>query len=191
MSDMAEVHQALEAAGTFDGYSTVLLVCTSQYPTPPDEANLARLRTLRGAFPNLLVGFSDHTRDHVAAAVAVAYGACLLEKHFTLDHSLPGPDHGFSQDPGELAEWVRTVRTAEAMIGDGLVRPSARELANKREFQRVIVAVRPIEAGDVFTHENLGMRRVPGGRGLPPALLDRVLGKTAARSYRAGDAVEQ
>src|SRR5262249_10609741 len=102
MSDLAEAYHGLDAVGAFDGYPTVLLVCTSQYPRPPEYANLARITTLRAAFPPVPIGFSDHTRGPLASALAVALGACFLEKHFTLSHDLPGPDHWFSEDPQGL-----------------------------------------------------------------------------------------
>ena len=107
MSDLSEVHQALDAAGGFDGYPVALLLCTSQYPTPPIDVNLRKLRTLQGAFPGLVTGFSDHTQGPLAASLAVALGAAIFEKHFTLDHDQPGPDHWFSEDPVGLESWVQ------------------------------------------------------------------------------------
>jgi sialic acid synthase SpsE len=190
MSDLAEAHQALEAVGALDGYPTILLVCTSQYPTPPEDANLARITTLRAAFPMVSIGFSDHTRGPSAAAVAVALGACFLEKHFTLSHDLPGPDHWFSEDPNGLAEWVTGIRTAQLMLGSPVVRPTAAERGNKREFQRRLVAARDIQRGEMLDETALSLRRVTGGHGLPPAFLEHLLGRPAPRAFRAGDPVE-
>jgi len=190
MSDLAEAHQALEVVGTFDGYPTVLLVCTSQYPTPPADANLLRISTLRAAFPTVPIGFSDHTRGPLASALAVGLGACFLEKHFTLDHDLPGPDHWFSEDPTGLREWVAAVRTAATMLGSPLVRPTGIERGNKLEYQRRLVAARDIHAGEILDEAALMLRRVAQGKGLPPAFMPYLIGRPAPRAWRIGDPIE-
>jgi N,N'-diacetyllegionaminate synthase len=190
MSDLAEAHSALATVGAFDGYPTALLLCTSQYPTPVEDANLARIPTLRSAFPMVPIGFSDHSQGPLAAALATALGACIFEKHFTLSHDLPGPDHWFAEEPGALREWVMTVRTARALIGSPIVRPSATERENKREYQRRLVAARDIQQGEMLDGEAVMLRRVAGGRGFPPAFIDYVVGKPAPRAYRAGDPIE-
>jgi N-acetylneuraminate synthase/N,N'-diacetyllegionaminate synthase len=166
----------------------VLLVCTSQYPTPLADTNLRRIGTLRGAFPAVPIGFSDHTQGSLAASIAVALGACFFEKHFTLDHGLPGPDHWFSEEPGNLAAWVASIRGAEIALGSSSVRPTESELLHKRDYQRSVVAVRPIQQGEEYTTDNLGMRRVVGG-GLPPSLLDYLVGRTSGKAYAPGDAI--
>lgn len=190
MSDLAEAHQALEAIGGLDGYPVILLVCTSQYPTPPDDTNLARIKTLRAAFPMVPIGFSDHTSGSLASSLAVALGAVFLEKHFTLSHNLPGPDHWFSEDPAGLAEWVNGIRAANRMIGSPLVRPTEIERGNKKEYQRRLVAARDIALDEVITSEHLTLRRVSGGRGFPPSFLDYLLGRPSPRAYRPGDPIE-
>lgn len=190
MSDLAEAQQALDAIGALDGYPTILLVCTSQYPTPPQDAHLARIGTLRHAFPLVPIGFSDHTEGHIAAAVATGLGACFIEKHFTLDHGLPGPDHWFAADPGELKAWVDGIRAAYRMLGNPLVRPTAMERTNKREFQRRVVAARDITVGELLLESALALRRVAGGRGLPPAFWDHLLDRPATRSFKAGEPIE-
>lgn len=190
MSDLGETHRALETVGWSNGYPTVLLVCTSQYPTPPEDANLLRIKTLQNAFPGLTVGFSDHTQGFIAAAAAIGLGATVFEKHFTLNKNLPGPDHWFSEDPQGLKDWVGAIRAAETFLGDPLVRPTQTEVANKKDFQRLIVAALPIKAGEIFTADNLTMRRVSGGQGLAPALYDLILGKRAQREFKKGDAIQ-
>lgn len=190
MSDLAEAHQALTAVGALDGYPTVLLVCTSQYPTPADDVNLARIDTLRAAFPMVPIGFSDHTRGPLASSLATVLGACFLEKHFTLSHDLPGPDHWFSEDPEGLSAWVEGIRTARSMLGSPLVRPTAVERGNKLEYQRHLVAARDIEAGERLDSHAITLRRVAGGCGLPPAFLDYLLDRPAPRAYRAGEPIE-
>jgi N,N'-diacetyllegionaminate synthase len=190
MSNLGEVHQALEAVGSLEGYPTVLLVCTSQYPTPPEEANLLRIRSLREAYPDVPIGYSDHTQGSTASILAVGLGASVFEKHFTLDRSLPGPDHWFSEDPAGLKEWAGAIRTALAMLGSPVVQPTRKELENKKEFQRVIVAGEDIPADQAFTPENLAMRRMPGGAGLAPKLASILLGRKSRRSYRKGEIIE-
>jgi sialic acid synthase SpsE len=190
MSDLAEAHQALETVGAFDGYPLILLVCTSQYPTPPEDVNLARIATLRAAFPMIPIGFSDHTSGPLASSLATALGACFLEKHFTLSHDLPGPDHWFSEEPAGLADWVAGIRATHRMLGSPLVRPTPVERDNKREFQRRLVAARDIHAGETLTKAAITLRRVAGGRGLPPAFLDYLLDRPAPRTYRAGEPIE-
>ena len=183
MSDLAEVHQALETVGWFDGASVALLLCTSQYPTPPEDVNINKLTTLQHAFPGLLVGFSDHTQDSLAAALAIARGARIFEKHFTLDQQMPGPDHWFSEDPKGLTEWINTIHTADRLLGSPYVRPTRIELVNKREFQRVIVAADEIKKGELFTSLNLTMRRTANGDGFPPSMYWRLLGKNAWQGF--------
>ena len=185
MSDIAEVHQALESAGWFDGRPVALMLCTSQYPTPPGDANISRLTTLQQAFPGLLVGFSDHTEGPLAAAVAVSRGARVFEKHFTMDRDLPGPDHWFSEDPAGLAKWIETIRTADLLLGNALVKPTKAELDMRILARRSVVALRDIKSGAVLDNANVGLRRP--GDGLPPAMLQRVLGLTAVRDIKKGE----
>ncbi len=189
MSDMSEVRRAVNAVGGDKGYPTVLLVCTSQYPTPPADANLLRISTLAAAFPAIPIGFSDHTQGPLASALAVSLGASFFEKHITLSHDLPGPDHWFSEDPLGIVGWIKSIRTAHLMTGDGKVKPTAGEKLNKKEFQRVVVALVPIERNAVFTTENIGMRRVPGGKGRAGRFYESFLGRHAKRSYRKGQPV--
>lgn len=190
MSDLAEVHQALDTVGWFEGYPVALLLCTSQYPTLPEDVNINKLTTLQQAFPGLLVGFSDHTQGALAAALAVARGARIFEKHFTLGKDMPGPDHWFSEEPEGLTEWVATIRSSDVFLGSPFVRPTSAELANKREFQRVIVAATVIKAGEPFTESNLTMRRVAGGRGFLPSMYWKLLGRTAWRDFSKFSAIE-
>ncbi len=185
MADLAEVYRALDTVGALDGYPAVLLLCTSQYPTPPSDVNLLKLATLGAAFPNLILGYSDHTQGPMAASVAVAFGACVFEKHFTLDRGLPGPDHWFSEDPASLAEWVRSIRQAYTMLGDPIVRPTAAEQDMRKIARRSLVAMRDIALGERLSDENVALRRP--GTGLPPEMLQSVLGRTVTRELKAGE----
>ena len=189
MADLGEAYAALETVGALDGYPTVLLLCTSQYPTPPADVHIRKLDSLAAAFPDVVLGFSDHTTGAVAAVLAVAKGARVFEKHFTLAHDLPGPDHWFSEDPDGLRAWIAAIRTADAMLGRTLVRPTATERRQRAEFRRVMVAARDLREGEVMNADAIVMRRIEGGGGLAPALLEAVLGRRASRDYRRGEPI--
>ncbi|MFT4925435.1 MAG: N,N'-diacetyllegionaminate synthase [Phenylobacterium sp.] len=185
MADMADVHLALETLGALDGYPVILCLCTSQYPTPPQDINLEKLRTLTAAYPMLTLGFSDHSQGYLASSLAVAYGAALFEKHFTLDNDMAGPDHWFSENPASLQQWCEAIHTAHAMKGSGIVRATAAEQKMRTLARRSIVALTDIAPGAVLSDENIGLRRP--GNGLPPALLSQVLGLKAAKAMQKGD----
>jgi len=187
MADLGEVYRSLDAVGARDGYPTVLLLCTSQYPTPAKDVNLRKLGTLRAAFPMVPLGLSDHTIGPLASALAAGLGACVFEKHFTLSGDLPGPDHWFSEAPGDLANWVDSIRTAQAMLGCAEVRPTDAERDMRKIARRSVVALRRVARGERFTAENVAVRRP--GTGLPPEMLEHVLGKIAAREIGAGHPV--
>lgn len=185
MSDMGEVYRSLETVGALDGYPTVLLLCTSQYPTPPADVNLLKLTSLRAAYPGLTLGFSDHTQGPLASAVAVAFRACVFEKHFTLSRDLPGPDHWFSETPDSLAIWACSIRNAHAMLGSALVRPTQVEEGMRKVARRSVVAIRNISRGETLSSQNISLARP--GTGMPPEMFSAVLGRTAARDIAAGE----
>lgn len=179
MSDLGEVHDALAISGALDGAPVALMLCTSQYPTPAADANLSRLLTLKSAFQNLLLGFSDHTQGPLAAALACGLGARIFEKHFTISQDLPGPDHWFSENPSTAAEWVAAIQTASVLLGSARVAPTAAELDMRPIARRSVTAIRDIRAGEVLSSLNVGLRRP--GTGLAPKMLDLVLGRRARR----------
>src|ERR1700722_9976477 len=185
MADLGEVHRSLEAVGALDGYPCVLLLCTSQYPTPPEDVNLRKLGTLQAAFPTVPIGFSDHTVGPLASSLAAALGACVFEKHFTLDNDLEGPDHWFSEAPDDLALWISAIRTAKLMLGNAVVRPTAAEREMRTLARRSVIALRDIARGERFSETNIGLRRP--GTGLSPDLLEFALGRTAARDIPVGE----
>ena len=189
MSNLSEAYQALDCIGGLDGYPVILLVCTSQYPTPTDDVNLSRISSLQSTFPNIPIGFSDHTRGPLASSVATGLGAVFLEKHFTLDHNLPGPDHWFSEDPKGLRKWVSGIRQTYSMLGSPIVRPTEAEKINKLEFQRFLIAACPIKIGEIFTSESFMARRISGGTGLPPSHIDLLIGQKSQRDYAKGDII--
>lgn len=188
MADLSEVERALAAAG-HPKRPVALLVCTSEYPTPPDSANLRRLTTLRAKFPALVLGYSDHTQGPTAAAAAAALGASLFEKHFTLDRDLPGPDHWFSENPESFAVWADTIRRAHAMLGTGRVEPTPAEANMRTLARRSLVVLADVAAGESLNAANVGARRP--GNGLPPERLAKILGRKAARGLTKGDLLKE
>lgn len=182
MSTLDEVEQALkviEENGT-PRSNVILLHCTTQYPTPMRDVNLRAMLALKSLGAGG-VGYSDHTLGIEVPVAAAALGACVIEKHFTLDKSLPGPDHRASLDPSELAAMVREVRNIELALGDGIKRVAETERGNIVVARKSIVAARDIKAGEVFTEENITVKR-PGG-GINPMEWDNVIGKTASRDF--------
>ncbi len=184
MADMDEVRRSLSVVGAEAGHPTILMLCTSLYPTPPEEVNMRKLATLNAAFPTVVKGFSDHTQGPTAASLAVGFGAQVFEKHFTLDHGLPGPDHWFSEDPDGIRLWIDAIRAAHRMMGRAEVRPSAAELDMRTTARRSIVAIADIARGDALDEENVGLRRP--GNGLAPAMLDDIVGRRATRAIARG-----
>ena len=164
----------------------ILLQCTAKYPTPLSAVNARALVALREA-TGLPTGLSDHSRDPIIApVVAVALGACLIEKHFTLSNRLPGPDHAFAIEPDELAALVRRVREAGEALGHGRKETLPEEAELRGFARRSIFATRDIKAGEVLMAENVAVLRCGKlGFGLPPEHLDRVLGRAAVRSISA------
>jgi sialic acid synthase SpsE len=189
MSTIDEVENGLIAAGLEEGKSVSLLVCTSEYPAPPESANILRVKTLKEKYPNLTIGFSDHTQGNITAVMAVALGATIFEKHFTLDHQLPGPDHWFSCDPTELKSWVYAIKEAFLSLGDGIVKPTTKEIEMRTLARRSVVALANISPGDTITLENTGLRR-PGG-GIPPAEFQDLLGSIAISTLKKGTLISK
>lgn len=189
MATLDEVGQALrvlERAGTPRERITVLH-CTTEYPTPMGEVNLTAMLTIRNAF-GVRIGYSDHTPGIEVAVAATALGAAVIEKHFTLDRNLPGPDHKASLEPNELAAMVRAIRNIERAMGDGIKQPGPSEFRNRIAARKSIVAARPIREGEVFADENLALKRP--GTGLSPMRWDEVIGRAASRCYRFNEAIE-
>ena len=188
MADLADVYNALDTIGTLDGYPTVLLLCTSEYPAPPEHINLLKLKTLADTFPDLALGFSDHTQGELAASIAVGLGASCFEKHFTLNNNLPGPDHWFSANPRKLRQWINSIHTAHRMMGSAVVRPTDSEIEMRTMARRSIVALHRIERGEKLTRNNIGLRRP--GNGLSPALFETVLNYSASRNIEPGSVLD-
>lgn len=163
-----------------------LLHCTSQYPTPFAEVNLRAMDTLAQAF-GLTVGYSDHTEGILIPVAAVARGAKLIEKHFTLDRSLPGPDHKASLEPAELSQMVRDIRALQVALGDGSKTPQPSEWDTRQAARQQVVASRDIPAGKKLSRDDLTTARC--GRGLPPTALWGLVGVPAGRAYAPGEVI--
>lgn len=163
-----------------------LLHCTSQYPTPMHEVNLTAMDTLGRAF-GLPVGYSDHTEGIAVPVAAVARGAVLIEKHFTLDRSMPGPDHKASLEPAELTLMVQQIRAISLALGDGLKGPQPSEWDTRQAARQQVVAARDLPQGHLLSRSDLGTSRC--GHGLPPVALWGLVGQPTTRAYSAGDII--
>lgn len=164
-----------------------VLHCTSQYPTPMDEVNLLAMDTLAHAF-GLPVGYSDHTEGILIPVAAVARGAVLVEKHFTLDRAMPGPDHLASLEPGELAQMVRDIRALAVALGGRAKSPQPSEWKTRKAARQHVVAARDIAAGAVLSRDDLTTAR-SGGGGLPATALWGLIGVAAVQAYAAGEPI--
>ena len=183
MSELSELIEAVSVLSTAGCDNPVLLHCVSNYPAAPAEVNLRAMQTMRSAF-DVPVGFSDHTQGIDVALAAVALGACVIEKHFTLDRTLPGPDHRASLEPGELRELVRSIRRVESSLGSGRKMPAASEIETAKIARRSLVAAHDIPAGAILERHMVTMRRP--GTGMSPAMIETVLGRRVLRDIPAG-----
>lgn len=182
MADLGEIEDALDllvSSGTPKEKITILHA-TTEYPCPMDEVNLRAMGTIASAF-GIRTGYSDHTRGIEVPIAAVAMGASVIEKHFTLDRTMEGPDHKASLEPDELCAMVAAIRNIEKALGDGIKKPSPSEAKNMAVARKSIVAARPIRAGEVFTSENIAIKRP--GTGISPMRYDEIVGERAARDY--------
>lgn len=190
MATIDEIRSCLEvlsSEGT-DLERVTLLHCNTEYPTPDQDVNLTAIMALKSHFPETGVGLSDHSVGSVAAVGAVALGAVMVEKHFTLDKDLPGPDHKASSTPKELTELCNNVRRLENMLGYGEKFVTKSEAKNKSAARKSIVASMRIEKGDCFSADNLTCKRP--GLGISPMCWDDVCGRTAERSFDVDDLIE-
>lgn len=189
MADLQEIEEALKmltgSGATKD--KITILHCNTAYPTPMEDVNLKAMQTIARAF-QVAVGFSDHTMGIETAIAAVALGAVVVEKHFTMDNTLPGPDHQASLEPQELQTMVKSIRNIEKALGDGVKQPTKSEIRNRMIARKSIVAACQINAQEIFTERNLTLKRP--GTGLSPMLWDKVLGKRAARNFATDELIE-
>lgn len=184
MSTLGEVEQAIGWILSINNVPLTLLHCVTEYPTPPDQVNLRAIDTLRQAF-NLPVGLSDHTEGIEIAIAAVARGAVMIEKHFTLDRNMPGPDHKASLEPGEFQNLVTAIRNVEKALGDGVKKPAPCELANQKVARKSLVAAHRLKAGHVLKEKDVAIKRP--GHGLLPQMAPLVIGRTVRKPIQADE----
>ena len=190
MSTMKEIGDALlilEQTGLPRAQITVLH-CTTEYPTPMDEVNLRAMNSIRNTL-GVAVGYSDHTLGIEVSVAAVALGASVIEKHFTIDRSLPGPDHKASSEPVELVAMVKAIRNIEVALGSDVKEPTMSEIKNAHIARKSILASQKIEKGEILSTVNLVVKRP--GNGVSPMLWDRLIGQVATRTYLPDEMIEQ
>jgi N-acetylneuraminate synthase/N,N'-diacetyllegionaminate synthase len=178
MATVGEIEDAVRTLKAGGAGGIILLQCVTSYPASPSASNLRAMEALQQAF-QVPVGFSDHTLGIAVPIAAAALGACIIEKHMTMDRNLPGPDHRASLEPSEFMAMVRGIRDAEAALGDGIKRPTASELEIRKSARKSIVAAVPIRAGTVLDQRMLDLKRP--GTGISPRDLPRVVGRKARR----------
>lgn len=187
MSTLSDVEKAYNTLLESGAKGVSLLHCTTNYPCPYDEVNLQAMQTLKAAF-KCQVGYSDHTMGIEVPIAAVAMGAEIIEKHFTLDKNMEGPDHKASLDPCELKQMVNSIRNIEKAFGDGVKRPNASEQKNAEVVLKRIIANKPIKKGDILGAENLSLLR--SSSGIPAKYWDLVAGKAAKRDYNEDEPID-
>jgi N,N'-diacetyllegionaminate synthase len=188
MADMQEIEDALEvvlkSGTTLDNIT--ILHCNTEYPTPMQDVNLTAMLNIKEKF-NVAIGYSDHTLGIEIPIAAVALGAKVIEKHFTLDNAMEGPDHKASLNPAELKAMVDAIRNLEVALGNGIKAPSQSETKNKPIARKSLVANRNMKKGDIFTEENITIKRP--GTGISPMLWDAYIGKIATKDYQEDDLI--
>jgi N-acetylneuraminate synthase len=190
MADLAEVEASLDALvqGGCDRSLITVLHCTSLYPAPVESVNLLAMQTIK-AKCNVSVGYSDHTLGDEIAIAAAALGATVIEKHFTLNRDLAGPDHQASLEPDELREMVRAIRRVEMALGNGRKQPDPKEWETRRAARRSIVARQEIRPGEVLGPDNITCKRP--GSGISPMRWDDLIGRRASRSYQPDEHLDE
>lgn len=189
MCTLADVETAIRTltSGGLSREKLVVLHCNTEYPTPMKDVNLNAMLTIRDSL-KVAIGYSDHTLGSEVSIAAVALGATVIEKHFTLDRTLPGPDHAASSEPEELKAMIAAIRNIETAMGDGIKGPSPSERPNMQVARKSIVACKVIRAGETFTEENLTTKR-PGTE-MCPTQWDSVIGKTAVRDFAEDEPIQ-
>lgn len=186
LEEIGTMISVLELSGT-DRKKITLLHCNTEYPTPMKDVNLHAMDTLKNTF-GVKVGYSDHTLGIEVSIAAVALGAEVIEKHYTIDNDMEGPDHRASLEPNELIEMVKAIRNVESALGSGIKAASESEFKNIKVARKSIVAVRDIAKGEIFSEENLTTKRP--GHGISPMEWDNVIGKKSGRSFKEDELIE-
>jgi N,N'-diacetyllegionaminate synthase len=189
MADLREIEEALNIL-KFSGTpleKITVLQCNTEYPTPLQDANIMAMKTIAEAFPEVRVGYSDHTVGIEVTIAAVALGATVIEKHFTLDKKLPGPDQCASIEADELKQMVIAIRNTELALGNGIKQTSSSEHKNKSIARKSIVALKKIEKGEMLSEQNLTVKRP--GTGISPMEWDNVIGRYATKDYKCDELI--
>lgn len=186
MSTIEEVRKAVDWIEQVGNHQITLLHCTSNYPTSYDEVNMKAMQTLQQKF-GYPIGYSDHTKGDLASIVAVAMGATVIEKHFTLDKNMEGPDHKASLNVEELKEMVDDIRAVETIMGSGVKQPMKSELNTRSVARKSVVLAHNIQKGEILKKEDLVLKRP--GNGLAPEYLDELIGKVLVRNMRAEEMI--
>lgn len=184
---MADFEEIKDALSVLSGLDITVLHCNTEYPTPMEDVNLRAMLTIAEQL-KVKIGYSDHTLGIEIPVAAVALGARVIEKHFTLDKNMEGPDHKASLEPHELKQMVKAIRNIESALGHGDKTPSKSEIKNKAIARKSIVAAASIKAGETFSESNITVKRP--GTGISPMLWDDVIGKTAKRDFSEDELVE-
>lgn len=187
MSTLEEIESAIKVLKNNKCGPITLLHCTTEYPAPIDEINLRAMQTLGERF-NVPYGYSDHSLGIVVPIAAAALGACVIEKHFTLDKDLEGPDHKASLDPRELKKMISSIRMVENSLGDGIKQPTPSEMKNRVAARKSIVAKVPIRKGTLLTADNLAVKRP--GNGISPMRWEQVIGTIATRDFDEDEMID-
>lgn len=182
MANEQEIEDAIKAVKEGDNENLIVLHCTSSYPTKLEDVNLRRMLSIKEKF-NCLVGLSDHSEGYLAAAAATSMGAVWIEKHFTLDKSLPGPDHRFSSNPTELKELIDAVRSVESALGSPIIEPASSEAEAREGYRLSCATARSIPSGHILEEKDIIFRRP--ATGIPPSQIMSILGKKARRDLES------
>lgn len=187
MSDMSEIKEAIEVLQNKGASKISILHCTTEYPAPFEEVNLLAMQEIENKF-GVEIGYSDHTKGIEVPIAAVALGAKIIEKHFTLDKNMEGPDHKASLEPDEFEKMVKSIRNVEISLGKGEKAPTKSEMKNKKLVRKSIVAKRAISEGEVFDIENITTKRPSGG--ISPMKWYSVIGQRAKRKFEKDEMIE-
>lgn len=187
MSTLREVENALQILRDNGTSDIMILHCNTEYPTPMEDVNLRAMNTIKEAF-EVEIGYSDHTLGIEVPIAAVALGARVIEKHFTLDKNMDGPDHRASLEPSELRNMVTAIRNIERAMGDGTKKPSKSETKNMNIARKSIVANVQIKRGEVFTEKNIAIKRP--GNGISPMRWDEIIGKVSKKDFKEDELIE-
>lgn len=187
MSTIADIQNAIDTIKKFSSNEIIVLHCTTEYPAPYNEVNLNAMLTVKEHF-SVKVGYSDHTKGIAIPVAAVALGAVVIEKHFTLDKNMIGPDHKASLEPFELKEMVQNIRIVEQSLGNGEKKPTQSEEKNMMIARKSIVASKQIKMGEIFSTDNITTKRP--GNGISPMKWYEVIGKSASRNFEVDEMIE-